>query len=161
MLVPVIGVDLVADDGVAHLLDAIGGRSLIVGVRLLIDRVGRPEIERLNAELGREEPLGQVQLQLELTVGNFADVRMREGVVADLMAFANVALQQVDVVLRLLADHHESGLHVVLLQHVENLRRPDRVGTVVEGQRKLVRMVAVLLDDVRPRQRLHVLVGDR
>ncbi len=53
MLVPVVGVDLVADDDVAQALDAIDGRGLVVGVRLLIDGVRRPEVERLHAELRR------------------------------------------------------------------------------------------------------------
>ena len=48
-----------------------GGRSLIVGVRLLIDRVGRPEKQRLNAQLRGKEALRQVQLQIAAGVRKF------------------------------------------------------------------------------------------
>ena len=44
----------------------------------------------------------------------------------------------------LLADHEEGALDVVLLQDVENLRRPVRIGSVVEAERDLLRVVAVL-----------------
>ena len=88
MLVPVVGIDLVADDGVAEILDALDGSGLIVGVGFLIDGVGRTEVERLHAELGGKEALGEVELEVDLPVGDFADVGMRPGVVADLVAFA-------------------------------------------------------------------------
>ena len=42
------------------------GRGLVVGVRLLVDRVGRPEVERLDAEFGGEETLGEVELEVDL-----------------------------------------------------------------------------------------------
>src|SRR5271166_1728459 len=157
VLIPIVGIDLVADDGVAHLLNAISGGGLVVRVRLLIDRVGRTKIKRLDAELGGKEPLGEIQLQLDLAVGYFADIRMRKRVIADLMAFAYVTLQETGIVLPLLTNHQERGLHVVLLQHVENLWRPGGIGAVVKAQRKLIRVVPVLLDHIGPRQRLHAL----
>ena len=46
MLIPVVGVDLVADDDVAEALDGVDGGGLVVGVGLLIDGVGRAEVER-------------------------------------------------------------------------------------------------------------------
>ncbi len=66
MLVPVIGVDLAADDGVSVLLDALDGGGLVVGVGLLVDVVRRAEVERLNAELAGEKPLGELDLQIQL-----------------------------------------------------------------------------------------------
>ena len=102
MLVPVVGIDLVADDDIAKVLDAVDGRCLVVGVRLLVDRVRRPEVERLHAELGREQPLRQVQFKVDVACGDFADVRMEPGMVADLVAFAIDPLHDADVVLRLL-----------------------------------------------------------
>ena len=65
VLVPVVGVDLVADDGVAALLDAHDGRGLVVGVGLFVDVVGRAEIERLHAEFAGEEALGELDLEVE------------------------------------------------------------------------------------------------
>ena len=61
-LVPVPGIDPVANDGVTHLLDKIGRRCLVVGIRLLIDGVGRPEEERLDSQLAAKQPFRQVQL---------------------------------------------------------------------------------------------------
>ncbi len=68
VLVPVVGVDLVADDDVAEALDAVDGGGLVVGVGLLVDGVGRPEVEGLHAELGGEEALGQGELEVDLAV---------------------------------------------------------------------------------------------
>ena len=63
VLAPVVGVDLVADDDVAELLDVLDGSGLIVGVGLLIDGVGRAEVDRLDAQLGGEEALGEVRAE--------------------------------------------------------------------------------------------------
>ena len=65
-LVPVPGIDLVAHDGVTHLLDEIGGRRLVVGIRLLVDGVGRTEEKRLDSQLAAKQAFGKVQLQLHL-----------------------------------------------------------------------------------------------
>ena len=53
-----------------------------------------------------------------------------------------------DVVLGLLADHEEGSDDVVLLEDVEDLRRPGWVGAVVEAERDLFGVVAVLRDGV-------------
>jgi hypothetical protein len=54
MLVPVVGIDFVADDDVTQSLDA-GYRSrLIVGIGFLVDRIRGTEIERLHAKLRGE-----------------------------------------------------------------------------------------------------------
>ena len=145
MLVPVVGVDLVADDGVAILLNAHDRRGLVVGVGLLVDVVGRAEVERLHAQLAGKEALGELDFEVELAVRDFADVGMRVGVVADLVAFAHHALHQADVLRGLVADHQEGALDALLLQDVEDLRRPLGIGSVVEGERDFVGMVAVLL----------------
>ena len=60
VLIPVAGVDLVADDDVAEVLNAVGGGGLVVGVGLLVDGVGRAEVEGLHAEFGGEEAFGEV-----------------------------------------------------------------------------------------------------
>ena len=100
MLIPIVGVQLAADDGVSGLLDALDRRGLVVGVRLLVDVVGRTEVERLNAQLAGEEALGQLEFEIQLPVGDFADVGMGPGVVADLMALAHHPLHDADVLLR-------------------------------------------------------------
>src|SRR6185437_606339 len=68
VLVPVVGVDLVAENDVAHALNAIDRRGLIVGIGLLVNGVGWAEIKRLNAKLGGEEALGEIELQIDLGV---------------------------------------------------------------------------------------------
>src|SRR5579883_2079148 len=57
VLVPVVGVDFVADDDIAHLLDAIGRSSLLVRVRLLIDGVWGTKIQRFPPQLSGKETL--------------------------------------------------------------------------------------------------------
>ncbi len=49
ILIPVVGIDLVAEDDVAEVLDTVDRSRLVVGVRLLIDGVGRTEVKRLYA----------------------------------------------------------------------------------------------------------------
>ncbi len=71
MFVPVVSVDLVSDDDVTELLDMGDGRGLIVGIRLLVDGVGRPEVDGLDAELGLEEGFGEVELEVDLSLRDF------------------------------------------------------------------------------------------
>ena len=47
------------------------GRSLIVGVGLFVDIVGRAEVERLHAEFAGEEAFGEFYLEVELIVARF------------------------------------------------------------------------------------------
>src|ERR1035441_9438015 len=74
MLVPVVCVDLVADDGVAVFLNLDDGSGLVVGVGLLVDVVGRTEVEGMNAELAGEQALGEPYLEVEPAWRDFADV---------------------------------------------------------------------------------------
>ena len=82
-------------------------RGLVVGVGLFVVVVGRAEVERLHAQLALEEALGEIDLEIELAVGDFADVGMGLGVVADLVALAHDALHEADVVRGLGADEQE------------------------------------------------------
>ena len=65
-LIPVVGIDLVADDGVSILLDVHDRRGLIVGIRLLVDVVRGAEVERLDAQLAGEEAFGELDFKIEL-----------------------------------------------------------------------------------------------
>src|ERR1035437_2181650 len=84
---------------------------------------------------------------------------MKPRMIADLMALTVHPLHYSYVVLRLRADHEEGARHVVLLQNVENLGRPGRVGTVVKTKGHFVRVVAGLLHSVGERKRAHRLLG--
>src|SRR3982751_477217 len=87
---------------------------------------------------------------------------MSEGVIAYLVAFGYLALQQVRVSLAVQTDDEKSGRHVLLLQHVEDLRSPIRVRSVIKGDGKLARGSTIARDDVRRREVLavHHLRGD-
>ncbi len=91
---------------------------------------------------------------------DFADVGMKESVIADFVAFALYPLHEADVLLRLGADHHEVPLTSYSLENVEDFRGPFGIGTVVEAERDLVRVIAVVLDRVAVRIHVHVLVDD-
>src|SRR5437588_9900208 len=54
MLIPVVRIDLVADDDVTQSLDARYRSGLIVRIRFLVDRIRRTEIKRLHSKLGRK-----------------------------------------------------------------------------------------------------------
>ena len=58
------------------------------------------------------------------------------------------------------ADEHECAFDVLRFEDVEDLWRPLGIGAVVEGERNLVGMVAVLLDGIGVRIDIHVLVDD-
>ena len=64
-LIPVVGVDLVSDDGEAELLDAHDGRSLVVGLGLFVNVVRWTEVERLHAEFAGEETFRELYLEVE------------------------------------------------------------------------------------------------
>ena len=132
MLVPVVGVELAADNGVAVLLNLDDGCSLVVRVGLLVDVVGRPEVKRLHAQFAGEEALGKLYFKVEPARWNFTDVGMRIGVVADLVALAHHALHDAHVLSSLGADHEEGPLGVLLLQDVQNLWSPLGIWAVVE-----------------------------
>src|SRR5262249_7988220 len=58
-------------------------------------------------------------------------------------------LHEIRVRLRVLSDDEEARMDTLVLQNIQDLRRPIRVGTVVEGERKLLRLVAGALNDER------------
>jgi hypothetical protein len=66
MLVPIVGIDLAADDDEAFVLDMHDGRGLVVGVGFLVDIVRRAEVEGLDAQLAGEEALGELDLEVQL-----------------------------------------------------------------------------------------------
>ncbi len=145
---------------VALVLDGHDGCGLVVGLGLFVDVVGRTEIERLHVELAGEEALGELDLEIERLRRDFADVGMGVGVIANLVALAHEPLHQADVLGGLCAYEKECPFHIFLLEDVEDLRRPLRVGSVVEGNGNFVGMIAVVLHRVVARIDIHVLVDD-
>jgi len=58
-----------------------------------------------------------------------------EGVHSDLVTICQDLPQNLRVRCHLGADHEEGGVDMVAAQHLEDLRSPDRVRSVVKGQR--------------------------
>src|SRR5579863_247823 len=86
---------------------------------------------------------------------------MGVSMIADLVSLAVNALGQRIVGFRLSPDQKECGGGVLLLKDIENLRRPLRVGPVVEGDRDLIGACPITSDAIRFRQRVHGLIADQ
>src|SRR6185437_16886769 len=84
---PVIGIDLGSHCDVSLVLYVFNRANLLGDVRLLIDGIGRPEVEWLYANLACEQPLRHVQFEINIALRDFADIRMAESVVANRAAF--------------------------------------------------------------------------
>src|SRR6516165_632052 len=65
---------------------------------------------------------------------------MGEGVVPNVVTLGDDALYQIRMGLGIVADDEEARLDVLLLQDVEDLRRPVGIRPVVEGESKLARL---------------------
>ena len=75
--------------------------------------------------------------------GEPVQLRVRPGVIADLVPFLPDPADQVLVVPGLLADDKKDCRHVLALQDVENLRSPYRIGPIIKGEDDLFRLVVV------------------
>ena len=157
---PVAGIDLIAHRGITHVLRKLERPHLVGGVRFFVNRVWRTEKNGANAQATGKQPFRNVQLELHVTRRDIADVGMREGVVADLVAFVVNSLRNAREFVRLNADHEERCRRMLALQHIEDLRRPLGIGTVVKRDRDFVGTVAIAAQTVRLRQRLEYFVGD-
>ena len=89
-------------------------------------------------------------------------IRVREAVIADLVALVDDPLEQRRVQVGVEADDEEDvAVRVLAPQDVQDLRRPHGVGPVVEGQRDLLPgAAAAALDDVGRRVESRPLAGD-
>src|SRR5438105_9018608 len=106
--------------------------------------VGRAEEFRLAPGHPFEQLLGDVELDLEAKRRYARQVRMGEGVVADDVSLGELAAHQIGTRLRVLADEEESGVHAARLEQVEDARRPDGIGPVVEGDGDAARGLSAL-----------------
>ena len=96
--------------------------------------VRRPQQRRAFPDRGHDCVIGFLQFAAHGVVGHFAQVRMRPGMVRDLMAFADGALQDIGMVRRVLADDEKRRLHMMRCEEIEQLRRKSRVRAVIERQ---------------------------
>ena len=90
-VLPVAGVDADADGVVAAVAGEQERRDLVGRLGLDVFGVRRPEQERAPARGRFEEALGGVDLEAELLPRDRGDVRVREGVIADLVALVEDA----------------------------------------------------------------------
>ena len=67
------------------------------------------------------------------------------GVIPDLVSFGDDPPNEIGIALRVHADEEKRGLDLRRFEDVENLRRPFRVGAVVERERDFVRLSAALM----------------
>src|SRR5439155_2961058 len=102
--------------------------------------------------------LGGVELELRTLIPHRTDIRVREGVVPDLVSFVPDPLHEARIALRILADEEERRLDVLRLQLVEHLRGVRRGRAVVDRQRNGLLLVAAARDDVGRRELVVVLV---
>src|SRR5262245_36901755 len=85
---------------------------------------------------------------------------MGERVIADVVPFGKDPPHEIGIGLRVLADDEKARTDALLFQDIENLWCPIRIGTVVEGERKLLRFVASALNDERGRDDLVDFIDD-
>src|SRR5208282_1405858 len=154
LVIPVPGVDLVADGDVAQALRDFERPHFVFSIRFRIDRVRRTEQHGSNAQAAGEQLLGEVQLHLHVAGTNRADIRMGKRMVPDFMAFPVNALRQTAELLRLDSDQKECSGDMLAFKDIENLRGPLRIGTVVEGHGELVLAEAIARHTVRLGQTL-------
>ena len=76
------------------------------------------------------------------------------GVIADLVAFRHNSPNESRIFLRVHSDEEKRGLHVCCFQNVENLRRPFRIGSVIESERDLMFAAGALMIERRELRKL-------
>ena len=116
--------------------------------RLGIAEERRPEEPHRPPGQRLDQPLRGVELEACDLGRRFAEIRVGEGVIADLVALGEDALDEAGICLAVLADDEERRLDALLLQDVEDLRRPLGARAIVERQRHLVRHPAGAADDI-------------
>ena len=73
---------------------------------------------------------------------------MGERMIADLMSVSDNAFDEIGICLAVLADDEKCSRYVFLFENIQNFRRPDRIGAVVEGEHDLSDLVTGSLNDV-------------
>ena len=158
---PVAGIDVQPDRDIAALLGEQRRLDLVGGRGLRVAEIGRAEEAQRVAGERLEQPLRRVEFEPHLPRRDGGEIGVGIGMAADLMPLGDHALEQRAFGQRILADDEEGRRGMFLLEHVEDLRRPGAVGTIVEGQRELVLAIAGAVDLIGLGQAVEVDVGDR
>jgi hypothetical protein len=97
-------------------------------------RVRGPHEPRVASGDPDEDRLGQVELEAALPGGAVRKSDVREGVVAELVAVTGEPANEIGMTRSFAADEEERARDVLATQDRRDLRRPARVGAVVEGE---------------------------
>src|SRR5882762_5929916 len=150
-LAPIVGIDFLADDQVAHILGEGQLRDLFGVLGLMVDAVGRAEEDGFDADGAPDQTLGEIQLPMNFGFGDVVKAGMGVGVIADLVAFGVLALYDLRKLAGVDTDYEESCGNVFLLEDVEDFGGPTEVGAIVEGDGDFVVGRADLVDVVGER----------
>ena len=161
LVAPVVGIDFVADRDVTHFLREFERPHFVFRIRLLIDRVGRPEKNGANPQTAGKELLGQIQLHPHEAGRNIADIGMRERVIPDFVPFPVHPAGDAAELVCLNSDQKKRGGHMLPLQDIQNFRRPLRIRTVVKRQREFLLARPIASHPVGFGQRRESLVADQ
>jgi hypothetical protein len=162
---PVLGVGVVEGGDVAARADVLGDRPGLVVEGVREGGVRRTEQRGADARGAGERQLVLRQLPVDAVGGLEGQVRVVEGVQADLVALAHHPFDQVRVARGHGAGDEEDGMRIVPGESVEDLRRPDGVRTVVEGQHEPLvghaeRLGVVLVASVDDGTAVEYVLGD-
>ncbi len=160
MLAEILRVDVLPQGQVPEPRRARDHLRVLPLVERLVGMVRRPEEPRLPPGDPLQQALVDVQLHLHPQRRDAREVGMREGMVPHHVPLGELALHQIRPRLRVLADEEEDRLHSARVEQIEDLRRPLRVGPVVEGEEHLALGVRSLpLED--PARRILLVVDVR
>ncbi len=159
-LPPVVGVDFLPDDQVAHVLRNRQLRHFFRVFGLMIDAVGRPEEDGLHANNTFDQPLRQVQLPMNLSLRDVIERWMGISMVAYFMAFSVFPLHDLRPLTSRHADHEKCRGDFLFLEDVQDFGRPAIVGAIVKGNRDFVVGRAELIDVVGERIGIVIFAGD-
>ena len=145
-LSPIVRIDFLSDDQIAHVLYSGQLRYFFRVFRLVVNSIRRPEENRFRAERALNQALRNIQFPSQLRRRNFVQHRMRVSVISNRMAVRIFAFENSGRFRRFLPDHKKGRRHMLLFEHIENFRCPARIGAVVEGDGNLFVRCAQLID---------------
>ena len=149
IVAPVVGINLVADRDVSHVLGKFERTHLIFCIRFLIDGIRRAKEYSTNSQAARKQPLGEIQFHLHVARSDVTDIGMRKRVIPDLMSLAINAAGQTPEIIRLQADQEKCCGRMLTLQNIEHLRSPLRIGAVIKRDRQLLPARSVTRHPIR------------
>src|SRR5450432_3733928 len=158
---PVIRIYFGTDGDESHALYVVDGTDLIGDVRFLVNRVRRPEEERLYSQFAGKEPFRDVQFKINIALRYFTDARMSEGVIANCVPFIIDTPGQPGKFLHFKTDEKKSCGRLFLLKDIKDSRRVRGIRAIIKGDGDFLVFVAVLAELIRLRQRSHCFRGNQ